>query len=368
MANRLTTWADTNVLYAAALNGEIDNIFAGTIDRSAGRWGNADDIQVTFGSSQDAIIEFDTAQTNDCLMIGVDSTSRSLIICDVADIATNFAIAVKTNPTLFIHSADKTTIADYISLTHDQTNGLVSTGAGNLVLGSASGAVYINESSNPDMTIGLCINQGANDDAAITLKSSDIAHGITDIVETDTYAEFQKNSATQGGLTIQALSEGTGAFVFNGYHTTDNTDKTTSANAVFAIDGRLRSGTGVANLGANANIIVFRNNSTVRFILDGDGDSHQDVGTAWTNYDSHDDVALLNALSAEVTRPDDPLKAQFSRWIGVSRETLEKARIVTFNDDGHHFINWSRTQMLVIGAIRQIGERLDRIEQKLLEA
>src|SRR5690606_5426627 len=115
------------------------------------------------------------------------------------------------------------------------------------------------------------------------------------------------------------------------------------------------------------NIAAFMNGTTTRFILDADGDSHQDVGTSWTNFDDHDDLALLNLLSAHVTRPDDPLRAGFVEWLEQSREPLERNGIVTFNADGHHFINWSRAHMLEIGAIRQLGARVAALEQALSE-
>jgi hypothetical protein len=40
--------------------------------------------------------------------------------------------------------------------------------------------------------------------------------------------------------------------------------------------------------------------------------------------------------------------------------------LVTFNDDGHHFINMSRLTMLLVGAVRQVNDRLGRFEQTLL--
>ena len=54
---------------------------------------------------------------------------------------------------------------------------------------------------------GLTIDQGANDDIIASLKSSDVAHGITDIAETDTYGMFKKESATLGGLEMSGLAE-----------------------------------------------------------------------------------------------------------------------------------------------------------------
>ena len=137
MPNRLTTWANLNVLTHTAQNSEFDNIYTGTIDRSAGRWGTNDDIGYTLGSSQDATLEWDTAQTQDCLMLGL-SGSFIFLITDQADMATNYGLAARTDPALIIHSADATTVADYLELRHNQTDSVVNTGNGSLLLQNAA--------------------------------------------------------------------------------------------------------------------------------------------------------------------------------------------------------------------------------------
>jgi len=49
------------------------------------------------------------------------------------------------------------------------------------------------------------------------------------------------------------------------------------------------------------------------------------------------------------------------------RPQLERHRIVTFNEDGHHFVNLSKLTMLNTGAIRQLGERFVEHEQRFGE-
>jgi hypothetical protein len=70
-----------------------------------------------------------------------------------------------------------------------------------------SGRVFIGDSVNTKMTLGITINQGANDDEAIALKSSDVAHGITDKAETDTYGLLMKEHADHGGLKVRGYSD-----------------------------------------------------------------------------------------------------------------------------------------------------------------
>ena len=72
---------------------------------------------------------------------------------------------------------------------------------------SGGGSVYINDDANANVTTGLTINMGANDDQILAFKSSDVAHGRTSYAETDTYANFNKASGANGGLFITSIME-----------------------------------------------------------------------------------------------------------------------------------------------------------------
>jgi hypothetical protein len=137
VANRIKTFEDGDLIEAADTNAEFNNIYIGDISRTAGYWGSEDDIPTHFGDDQDATIEFNTDQTNDMLMIGLDGTSNTMIICQKADLGTDLAKAVATNPTLHIHSSDKTVATDFIDFYHDATDGWVNVGANALRFGVA---------------------------------------------------------------------------------------------------------------------------------------------------------------------------------------------------------------------------------------
>ena len=228
--------------------------------------------------------------------------------------------------------------------------------------------VYIGDTANANMTVGLTINQGAADNEALALKSSDVAHGMTDEAEADTFATIRKITGGTGGAHINGYDETSVALALAGNVTTVDTAKSGVANAAVRIFGRLKSGTGVGSMGANANLLTVGNNSGTQFILDSDGDSHQDVGTAWTNFDAENDADLLTALSVNVSREDDPIRQHLGEFLNTNRQRLEQLRLVTFNSDGHHFVNMSRLTMLLVGAVRQTNQRLARLEQLLLPA
>lgn len=217
-------------------------------------------------------------------------------------------------------------------------------------------------------TTGLRLNQGAGGGGILFLESSNVAHGMTSLTGTDVFLQVGKSDGASGGASIVGLTEATVAIEVVGIGTTDVTTKTTGSNAQIVMAARTRSGTSSTDVASNGNLLAVRNNNTTRFILDADGDSHQDVGTAWTNFDDFDDVALLTALSVGVSRSGDPLRESFASYLEEHRESLERGRFVTFNADGHHFINWTRTHMLVIGAVRQLGARLNFLETRLAMA
>jgi hypothetical protein len=94
-----------------------------------------DQESIYFGTSAQSEFQFDTTQTNNSLMLGLDATSRNFIICDIGDINTDFARAASSNPTLFIQSNDVASATEYLALYHDATDARVMAGTGKLVLG-----------------------------------------------------------------------------------------------------------------------------------------------------------------------------------------------------------------------------------------
>lgn len=228
--------------------------------------------------------------------------------------------------------------------------------------------LLINDTANTNMTIGLTLNQGANDNEILSFKSSDVAHGMTDLSETDTYGFIRKQAGDTGGLNIRGYHEGTPALYLEGFGTIDDTTKSTAGAGYVVLRGAIKSVATVGDAGANANLVAVLNNGTARFILDADGDSHQDVGTAWTNFDSFEDIVLMDALAIAVAREEDSLRMKFVGQLEENRAILEALPgkpVVSFNKDGHHFVNMSRLSMLHHGALRQAYRRIEHLESQL---
>lgn len=243
--------------------------------------------------------------------------------------------------------------------------------SGNVRLGDTSSKVFIGDTAATDVSAGIVMNGGTNR-AVISWKGTNIATGVSlPAIETDTSGYIGMLSASYGGTFLFGINDSSDAAANSAVYiqgikgTTGDTTKSTAGGGAVIIEGGYLNAGVAAALGANTNILAVMSYGTTRFILDADGDSHQDVGTAWTNFDTHDDTALLNLLSAHVTRTDDPLRRNFAEWLERDRAPLEAARIVTFNDDGHHFINWSRANMLIIGAVRQMADKLQAAAERV---
>ena len=80
-------------------------------------------------------------------------------------------------------------------------------------------------------------------------------------------------------------------------------------------------------MGANGNLLVITNSSTARFIFDADGDSHQDVGTAWTNFDNEPDALITRSVGI-VMGLDTIVKSKFDDWNRDHKEDLIRTGLI----------------------------------------
>lgn len=227
-----------------------------------------------------------------------------------------------------------------------------------------SSSLFIGDNANTNMTLGLTINQGSASNEAFALKQSNVAHGITNAAETDTYYHIVPISSTDGGAFVRGLADtGNTGIRIQGVAPTNDTTKSTAGRA--GIELRANKGVapnGVAN-DANANLLVVQDAGSTRFIVDAEGDIHADSGSATANtgtgylvYDEFDDAQLVRAL--DVQRGGPGLRAtEFDRLLRYGRADLEAAGLAEFNDhkggDGSIFVNYSAVTRLLCGTAWQ---------------
>ena len=218
------------------------------------------------------------------------------------------------------------------------------------------------ETTNAMMTTGITINQSTYDNEILALKSSDVAHGVTDFAETDTYASFSKNSASSGGLQMQGFSADTVGVRIRGTITSSNTTKGTSTGGAIMLTSHYKSGTGRTSLPADGNMVTFGDQDAVRFIFDVEGSAYADV--EWTTYDTYNDLSLISDM-------EDTLLAMESPDQTPRRHTMEATGII--GKDSWHMengkpkamVNFSKLAMLHHGALIQTGDRFKLLEDRL---
>jgi hypothetical protein len=246
-------------------------------------------------------------------------------------------------------------------------------------------SVLINETACADLTIGLCINQGANDDQIITCKSSDVAHLGTGIAEADTFFSVEKLEDTSGGAQLRGFKDADGGayggIVLDGYLSEDaNTTHSQTGRAITEAWGRQLSGGSVTNTVADGNVFAVRTRrgdaSTTLFIIDEDGDLFADGGTSTTNmvtlFDAYADAELARAFDL-ARSPEQVIKTRWDDYVRYNEETLVEAGILGAPLSEGGLVNVTRLQQLHNGAlwqnhckIREMEERIVRYERALI--
>lgn len=225
--------------------------------------------------------------------------------------------------------------------------------------------LFLKDTANSGQTIGLTINQSTNADEIAAFKSSSVAHGVTSYGETDTFGSFRRLSSTSGfgGLEVRGMNGGnngdTGVRI-TALGNDGSGVKSTAAKGIVEINCAENDGAGAAGgVTANENLLVVRNLTNAKFLVDADGDIHFDGTSNAGAWDAHDDVGLLSTLRSATMGDGPQAREWFGEWVGHegNRRVLEETGIVTFNDDGHHFVSMKGLQALVIDAIRQTNER-----------
>jgi len=85
----------------------------------------ADSGQALWGNGNDVVIVYSVAQTPDSWLFGTSADSNGFVVIEKADVATDFALAVQTNPTVFVGSADASNDkTDFAYITQNQTGAI----------------------------------------------------------------------------------------------------------------------------------------------------------------------------------------------------------------------------------------------------
>ncbi len=264
------------------------------------------------------------------------------------------------------------------TFTYDGTNLVIdprAVGSGNIKI--SDGILFLNEDTNPMMSIGITINQGANDDQLIAFKSSDVSHPMTAIVDDDTFGYIQKAEATSGGLLIAGFKDADGSAGFACLFLARlgeaaDTNQTTAGIGIMHIQSQVTNGgTGIAAVDAGGNVFVVANGTTAEFIVDGAGNLYANAGTttaAVTVYDEADDLQMVRAV--DIARSNAGVKglirSEFDDYLRYNERDLVDAGILGAPLAEGGLINVTGLQQLHNGALNQLSGRLRESEKRAL--
>ena len=213
---------------------------------------------------------------------------------------------------------------------------------------------------------GLCLNQAANDDNILTLKSSDIAHGITATAETDTYFEIRKQSGSIGGAELSAYGEQKLAYAIQGFVglAEESSPSAASFGPVY-VNCSIKSGSSIVEMSAAQHLFVVANDGDAKFMVDGDGTFHSD-GSGGT-YDTYEDAQLVRAF--DLSHKEGVINSKFDKFVQYNHEDLAEAKLVGRNPDGtpNYFINYPAFNRLHNGAIWQQYEKHQKLANAVYE-
>ena len=258
-----------------------------------------------------------------------------------------------------------------------------------MVMG-ANGQVFMNDTANANNTFGLTINQLAADNHALTIKSSDVNHGVTTMlgtpaVEIDDFFVILKDpnlAAGAGGVFMVPLGPDPAGIQANFTMLSTGGQPSVTPAATGANSASLIKLSGFEHDGANAlvnsaaNSLIFGVSGRIAggerslFFVDIEGDLHVDGSTTITAFDEWDDVSLVRAF--DHSRTTGLIRTKWDDYVQYNRKDLVKAGIISkTKNPSDAMVNITQLQRLHNGAIWQLGtvamaqeERLSLVEQR----
>ena len=391
-----TAWSD---LFLAS--GSVVNWVAGdiTLTHSAGKltFGGDGAVEIDFNNHEMTNIDVNSGAI-DGTIIGAASAAAgsfaaivgtSLDINGAADISGDLTLSAGADGALTFANAGENSIkipdnqasaliveeADNAYMTFCTTNSgekvTISPGSAVVMTVAAGGTTFIGTATaNANMTKGLTIDQGTNDDEILALSSTgDIAHGMTNYGLEETFFNVMKLHGTNGGAFLRGFSEDNTGLRLEGLSTNDNATKGTAATAPVMVVAAKATGTGSAgSVGSDGNLMTIGDrNADTRFIFDVEGSAHADV--EWTTYDKHDDVQLLRDIEATMV-PEIFGEAVQYREADLIKLGLFGKDSIRRADNGkmRGMMNQTKMVMLHHGAIQKVASALAETRKELKEA
>lgn len=326
---------------------------------------------LTPSNNQPAFVVFGDPQDNDAGRVGYDHNTDTMALVaggSTVYAATNNGTALQAGGVSSINltvSLFNAAVAGTGALTLSATQLTATVGGVQRLLVQPTQVCVGTAVGNAYSAQGLTIGQGAADNTpGLTMESDQNPHAITDQASAKTYATIAQGIG--GGGILRGFTPGNTAMRVLGIVHTANALKSVAATAPVTLNAYKRFGDDAQAMGANENVACVQNGTTTRWIVDTEGDMHFAGTSNASAFDTYDDVALLTAARASLMPEGHDFKSRFADWINEYAPVLAEAKIITYNEDGNHFVSHKGLTGLMIDTIRQLAQRVEQLEAALL--
>ena len=325
-----TATSSSNPFVLTLQTGETDivtNDVLGTINFQAPDEHNGTDA-ILVGASIRAIAEENFAADNNATAIQF-LTGRSETAATIARVGSRGTIEAQSGSVSYCSFTDIDDGHTGMYFPAGDTLGFV-TGGTEFVRIDASGELFVGDTTNANCTQGITVNQGANDNEILSLKSSDVSHSNTGDTEADTYTYYKKYSGTAGGLKESNQTEGIVALWHDVVH---DTQQSAAASDTAVCPYNVRAIVTADSYAHDANVALFAWRKTISggssrniVLFDEDGDIHLDGSTS--AFDKDDDALLCRSFDLALADPKTIIKSEFDNWTANHKEKLIEAGIL----------------------------------------
>jgi len=221
-----------------------------------------------------------------------------------------------------------------------------------------AGMLLVGDTANANMTVGLTLNQGANDDEILAFKSSDVAHGYTTGAETDTWFMARKSSGTAGGMEARVFMENAAeqvAFRWDVFGGQASTTHSSAGRSLIEFSATQHNGSNsLSAITADGNVFGIRGNVAgsyrTLFLIDEDGDFHYD-GADGGAFDVYEDAHLVRAFANATSK--ETVRTAHDDWVQYNEQTLVDIGVLGAPVSEGGLINGAQLQRVHTGAIWQ---------------
>lgn len=194
-------------------------------------------------------------------------------------------------------------------------------------------------------------------------------------IDTTTYGFVERESLADGGFKLHGLSSAINALNLVGWAPNANisTTKSASARAVVEFTAKSTIAGDQAALTGNANAFAWKVSTDEGEIaigfLTADGDLHLDGSATVTLFDDYEDHKLVGGLRMMMmpkTEEGDVMREKFQHLLDYAAPVMIQYGIISVCDQtGKVFINSKKALYLVFDAIRQMGDKMSEMMQRI---